>query len=695
MRAVWEAQYGDTQVLLQTGARVLRPRPTLLGSLPLEMQDEEVTFMQKTHPMEKGGFLDVVKGLHLKLDSMSKIDAAKMAKCMGMFLYEFRKEMSSMPESNKEMMAVLGALLAAYEVNDLACDEEADPWCVDIWHNMLLPLLAKAGHETPGEAASSSHEGVTRGDSMVNVSHGVMVKPAGASAWRPATASEAQELAYHNAEVARAEEEQRQADEAAFCSHRAAQAQDWDDWAVHSEMEQPGRQRKKVKVEVVVGDSSGRTVVEGTLEGEIAAGDKPMVTLSITESGSTVMNDTAPVVKEAAALSREHEEGSNQTVDVAPDQVGEPCSPVGVDQVLLTGQGKEWFRQWREGIIDDEMVRKRCGRDVEELFHATLAVEREVTDAIKEEGRGDTMTMGAKGDMEARESDEERREREILEGAVEDRPGFVAIECMTRATQQSHGEDEEGAEHIMQEDEKGDNDHEDDAPALMQLTWASTFSAELQQVLTALDAMQKEEAGQKAAFLLSLLRDLRRPSPHLRHPTLVERQNRVEALLSVFATVDDGVLDEARHWCLEVWAKIQPFLEGQVRQGDEEQEALPSHCTQPAAPRPQSVAETIEDSQEFAIENGSRVQVARDEDGEYRALTEEEMIQTQYDEMVEAEAAEMEQEEAERDWRTFAASQYRSWEEWAVAANVDGQASKNARIQVLVQPGGKNSERSL
>ena len=112
---------------------------------------------------------------------------------------------------------------------------------------------------------------------------------------------------------------------------------------------------------------------------------------------------------------------------------------------------------------------------------------------------------------------------------------------------------------------------------------------------------------------------------------------------------------------------------------------LPSHCQPSVVPRPSSVAETIEDSQEFATENGSRVQVVRDSNGVYRPLTDDERHQIDYDEMVEEEAAELEREEADREWRTFAASQYRTWEEWAVAAEVEGQPAKRARIQVMVQ----------
>ena len=77
--------------------------------------------------------------------------------------------------------------------------------------------------------------------------------------------------------------------------------------------------------------------------------------------------------------------------------------------------------------------------------------------------------------------------------------------------------------------------------------------------------------------------------------------------------------------------------------------------------------------------------MVRDQEGRVRPLAEEELTQIEYDEMVEEEAAEMERDDASREWRTFAATQYRSWEEWAVAAEEDGQPSKKARVQVLVQ----------
>ena len=73
------------------------------------------------------------------------------------------------------------------------------------------------------------------------------------------------------------------------------------------------------------------------------------------------------------------------------------------------------------------------------------------------------------------------------------------------------------------------------------------------------------------------------------------------------------------------------------------------------------------------------------ESGRQRPLTQQERDQIEHDEMVEEEAAEMERQEDQRQWSLFAASSYRSWEEWAVSAASDGSPAKRARIQILVQ----------
>ena len=166
---------------------------------------------------------------------------------------------------------------------------------------------------------------------------------------------------------------------------------------------------------------------------------------------------------------------------------------------------------------------------------------------------------------------------------------------------------------------------------------------------------------------------------------LVERQNRLEALLSVFATDDAGIAEESRMQCVARWQALQPLLEGCVRSGEVEADPdLPGgNATEP---RPSSVMETVVDSQDFVMEEGSRVQVVVvDDTGSQRLLTQQERDQIELDELVEDEAAEGEREEEQRQWSLFAASNYRSWEEWAVSADLGGPHAKRARVQILVQ----------
>ena len=125
------------------------------------------------------------------------------------------------------------------------------------------------------------------------------------------------------------------------------------------------------------------------------------------------------------------------------------------------------------------------------------------------------------------------------------------------------------------------------------------------------------------------------------------------------------------------------MLEGRVQHGEPEQE-LPCEVEDVVA-QPSSILETVVDSQELVAEEGSRVQVVENDTGSQRPLTQAERAQIEHDELVEEEAAEMARQEEERQWSLFAASHYRSWEEWAVSADERRGSVKRARVQILVQ----------
>ena len=132
-------------------------------------------------------------------------------------------------------------------------------------------------------------------------------------------------------------------------------------------------------------------------------------------------------------------------------------------------------------------------------------------------------------------------------------------------------------------------------------------------------------------------------------------------------------------WCLAKWNALQPLLEGRIR------DTAPAEMVGERNPCPSSVVETVEDSQDFAVENGSRVQVVQTADGSQRPLSQQEREQIEFDEMVEEEAAEMERETEAHQWNLFVASEYRSWEEWAISVEHAGGPVKRARVQILVQ----------
>ena len=52
-----------------------------------------------------------------------------------------------------------------------------------------------------------------------------------------------------------------------------------------------------------------------------------------------------------------------------------------VDDILKTNQGREWYRWWVDGVIEDKMLIKKYGREGLELFHATGAVSQEIDDS--------------------------------------------------------------------------------------------------------------------------------------------------------------------------------------------------------------------------------------------------------------------------------------------------------------------------
>ena len=94
------------------------------------------------------------------------------------------------------------------------------------------------------------------------------------------------------------------------------------------------------------------------------------------------------------------------------------------------------------------------------------------------------------------------------------------------------------------------------------------------------------------------------------------------------------------------------------------------------------------DSQEAAVEEGSKKQVVLEENGTQRNLTEDEQAQVDENEEMENFAADMLRDEEDRMREEFTSAELRQWEEWAAPRSRLEPCAKRARVQVIVQGEG-------
>ena len=146
MRAVWEAENGDLQVLLQVSAS-WQTSVAMHDEDTESLHGDDVFFMQRMLGKPDLDFHAVIRQIQKKMESMSKAGAARIARCMGHFLHEHSQRKGvKRPEGAMAKFETIGALMAAFEDNQLVTHEEVDPWCIDISHNTLLQFLQEETH---------------------------------------------------------------------------------------------------------------------------------------------------------------------------------------------------------------------------------------------------------------------------------------------------------------------------------------------------------------------------------------------------------------------------------------------------------------------------------------------------------------------------------------------------------------------
>ena len=168
----------------------------------------------------------------------------------------------------------------------------------------------------------------------------------------------------------------------------------------------------------------------------------------------------------------------------------------------------------------------------------------------------------------------------------------------------------------------------------------------------------------------------------------MERQTRLEALLSIFEERNEGLQEEEQTWCLREWAVLQPFLE-RAEEGDAATDSDGDEETQAEADNQEARGSdevvAVEDSQEAIEEEGSQIQVVRLSNGTTRDMAPNEVEMLQWAEALEAEAAEDERRREQELWNAAASSSYCTWEQWGFANMDAGPAVKRARVHVQIQ----------
>ena len=578
-------------------ARTVRSVLSFLGLFIAELlraihdaeHGDRVVLMQQTLALGPGSFARILAQLQEDLEKMGKARAKKASEDLLRRLAEMDQARKGM--RTKDRILRLTALLVVYdegevEVNDvMACDSRYDWEPSWLWAR-VEPFL-RQGQEREGTRASSSSDAAGVFDED-DEAEGILVKRAPGLPWEKPTRDEVKEMKQHDKEVKEEEAIQERADEEAYQRMQASRLQDWEDWAMMSEMSAaPARPTKRVRVVMVLGSEGGQSVAEGVMEGLMDAEASPMVTMTMSHvmlGPGPDQQVVGPPTPETVALPNHQTENQLASAD----------APVDLDEFLTSEHGRRWFDNWKSGQIDDEMVVARWGNSVLELFIVTKTIEDDPT--ALDSQKKPTEVGEQKDDVQASDN---RRELPLPVGYVE--PEGDRVE----STQAEQDESQD-----VMDEENGDL-HGDNV-MLMQKGAPMDFETLLQKMLAELDNMARIKAARLTSFLRQMLIDQRRHAPHLRHPKLADRHDRLQALLAVFDEEKLVMRDDELKWCHEAWQRISPFMENAL---------LPDGQQPEAAPMPSQASEDVVqvvDSQEQVEEDGSRKQLMQMEDGSQR-----------------------------------------------------------------------------
>ena len=309
------------------------------------------------------------------MEKMSKTRARKIARTLLERVERLKDDGKGMRSRDRRLR--LTALLVAFDegggddVPGKVCNDASRAWEPGwLWARVERYLREDESSSKTHERASSSGDAAGALDED-DESEGILVRRAEGRDWEKPTPLEVQEILQHDAEVRAEAAQQEREDTKAFQRYQAGKLQDWEDWALTSEMNsQPEPSRKRVRVVMVMGASNGNTVAEGVMEGIMAADAHPMVTMTMSQEmlGAAVdqMVTGPPTPDTIPAQDHTTKEQGSRAEDM-----------VDLDRFMMTEHGNRWYMNWMSGQIDDSMVLARWGKEILELFAVTKTIQED------------------------------------------------------------------------------------------------------------------------------------------------------------------------------------------------------------------------------------------------------------------------------------------------------------------------------
>ena len=304
--------------------------------------------------------------LQAQLNGMRDGQSAQVVVRMKMMIGRLRQLAGDLAPKHRDRFERLEALLATYVDECEATGGGAGK-------------TPEVGNGTDrGSGAASSTDVVTVNDSS-GAAHAdevpeyrVRRHPDGP--WIPATDQEAAEFRAHDQAVQEEALRQARSDADNYQQLEAAISQQWDDWAMRTELERetPLPSRKRIRVVMNVGDAAGHQLGEAQVEGVVDAGEQPVVSFQVMETLlGTTENPGVGLGPAALAL-----HANPQLAAFDPESM--PGLSEHMKVFMESKEARYWLHQFAEGTASDEMICSRFGSEALEVFQMWVAIQDDV-----------------------------------------------------------------------------------------------------------------------------------------------------------------------------------------------------------------------------------------------------------------------------------------------------------------------------